>query len=270
MYKKLPKNTSQIDQIMCKQFKRTGHFCGQCETGYSLPVYSYVSNCVKCSSQVNIREWAKYFAITLLPTTVFFFIVLLFRFRATSPHLNVYILICQLITSPHVLRSVAKHTPYYILSTRQKYLNGFFITIASVWNLDYFRLVYTPFCLHPQASILKVLSLDYITALYPLVLIIFTYTLVTLHYRGCPLLLWLWRPFREGFARLRRQWDIHNSLVDAFATFLLLSYGVFQLTFLCQLFHWMNVETDNLQCSIMMELLSTLERNTCHLLLWLL
>ena len=103
----------------------------------------------------------------------------------------------------------------------------FTISCLSIWNLDFFRDLYSPFCLHPSASTLQVLSLDYITAVYPLILIIITYTLVRLHYNNCRLVVWLWKPFISCFARCRRQWDIQNSLVDAFATFLLLSYVKF-------------------------------------------
>jgi len=38
---------------------------------------------------------------------------------------------------------------------------------------------------------------------------------------------WLWRPFLRCCIHFQRQWDIRNSLVDAFATFLLLSYVKF-------------------------------------------
>ena len=93
--------------------------------------------------------------------------------------------------------------------------------------LIFFRLAYTPFCLHPNASTLQVLSLDYTIAAYPLALIVLTYTLVRLHYYNCTLVVSLWRPFINCFARCRRQWDIQNSLVDAFATFLLLSFVKF-------------------------------------------
>ena len=102
-----------------------------------------------------------------------------------------------------------------------------FPTYLSIWNLDFFRMVYSPFCLHSCASGLQVLSLDYITAVYPLVLIILTYTLVTLHYYDCKLVVWMWRPFHRCVACFQRKWDIQNSLVDAFATFLLLSYVKF-------------------------------------------
>ena len=107
---------------------------------------------------------------------------------------------------------------------------GFYITYLSIWNLDFFRMVYSPFCLYPHASTLLILSLDYIIAVYPLVLIIVTYVLVTLHYRNCTLIVYLWKPFEICCIRFQRQWNIQNSLVDAFATFLLLSYMKFVST----------------------------------------
>ena len=100
----------------------------------------------------------------------------------------------------------------------------YFISFIAIWNLDAFKLIYMPYCLHPRATMLQILSLDYLTALSPLLLIVLTYTLVRLHYNGVRVVLWLCKPFVYCFARCRRQWDIQSSLVDAFATFLLLSY----------------------------------------------
>ena len=36
--------------------------------------------------------------------------------------------------------------------------------------------------------------------------------------------MWLWRPFHKCFTRARRSWDSKASIIDVFATFLLLSY----------------------------------------------
>ena len=139
--------------------------------------------------------------------------------------MNGYILLCQILTSPILFKNGIQtfhHNKHDI-----GIAGGLYISILSIWNLDFFKLFYTPFCLHSNASTLQVLSLDYITAVYPLILIIITYTLVRLHYNNCRLVVWLWKPFISCFARCRRQWDIQNSLVDAFATFLLLSYVKF-------------------------------------------
>ena len=219
-------NTSQLDTAVCKYTNRAGQLCGQCVNGTSPPVYSYYPQCVDCPAGTN--NWAKYLAVSLLPTTLFFLGALLLRFRATSPHLNGYILLCQIATSPIILRCVGQY--YYAHHYQHNYIGivgDVYSSFLSVWNLDFFRFAYTPFCLHPNASTLQILSLDYITAVYPLVLIILTYTLVTLHYHNCRPVVWLWRPFLRCCIRFQRQLDIRNSLIDAFATFLLLSYVKF-------------------------------------------
>ena len=222
----VPNNSSQLDGAVCGYAHRTGQLCGQCVNGTSPPVYSYYPQCVKCPAGTN--NWAKYLAVSLLPTTLFFLASVIFRLRATSPHVNGFILFCQIMSSPEILRRFGityyKHTE----SPGSLYAAGYvYFTYVSIWNLDFFRLVYPPFCLHPSATTLQVLSLDYIIAAYPLVLIILTYILVTLHYYNCRIVVCLWRPFFRCYIHFRRQCDIRNSLVDVFATFLLLSYVKF-------------------------------------------
>ena len=205
----------------CSEFNRRGRLCGKCIPGNSPPVYSYYTRCVRCTTGTN--NWPKYLAVSLLPTTVFYMAVIAFKFRATSPQMNGYILTVQLCMSLNKLRGVLRGDDELF---SDKVINAYF-SCLSIWNLDFFRGLYSPFCLHQNTSTLYVLSLDYIKAIYPLILIIITYTLVRLHYNNWRLVVWLWKPFISCFARCRRQWDIQNSLVDAFATFLLLSYVKF-------------------------------------------
>ena len=221
----VPNDTSQLETDVCGYTHRTGQLCGQCVNGTSPPVYSYYPQCVNCPAGTN--NWAKYLAVSLLSTTLFFVGVVVIKFRATSPHMNGYIMFCQILASPTVLRRVhlnALAHPHEQTTSIAIYM---YFSLISIWNLDFFRTVYPPFCLNPNATILQLLSLDYIIAAYPLVLIILTYTLVTLHYYNCGLVVWLWRPFLRCCIRFQRRWDIRNSLVDAFATFLLLSYVKF-------------------------------------------
>ena len=164
-------------------------------------------------------------AVSLLPTTLFFLGAVVIKFRATSPHKNVFIFFCQTLSSPPILRDIEK--AYFKNHNAKNYIQITYSSYLSIWNLDFFRLIYPPFCLHPNATTLQVLSLDYIIAAYPLVLIILTYILVTLHYYNFRLVVWLWKPFLRCCIRFQRQWDIRSSLVDAFATFLLLSYVKF-------------------------------------------
>ena len=211
--------SANITKEFCND-KRTGQLCGKCSNGYSSPVYSYYDTCVRCKSGTN--NWPKYLAISLLPETVFLLVLNAIRFRSTSPNMNGYILMCQVFTSGatvHFFTHSYKHDKENI-----GYGGNLALSLLSIWNLDFFKLYYIPFCLHPSVTTLQVISLEYLTALYPLLLILLTYTLVRLHYKNYRLVVCLWRPFARCFAHYRRQCDIQNSLVDAFATFLLLSY----------------------------------------------
>ena len=87
----------------------------------------------------------------------------------------------------------------------------------------FFRNFYQPFCLHPDMSILQTISLDYAVAVYPLMLISITYCLVRLHDRYI-VFSRLWFPVYRCCSTFRRKWNIRESLVNAFATFLILSY----------------------------------------------
>ena len=224
----VPNKSAQLDGAVCNFTHRTGQLCGQCVNGTSPPVYSYYPQCVKCPSGTN--NWTKYLAVSLLPTTLFFLATMILRFRAMSPNVNGFILSCQILSSTAILRRCGNQ--FFLFRYLPEYLHlhvfgEVYISYISIWNLDFFRFVYPPFCLHPNATTLQVLSLDYIIAAYPLILIILTYILVTLHYYNCRLVVCLWRPFLRCCIRFQRQCDIRNSLVDVFATFLLLSYVKF-------------------------------------------
>ena len=54
-------------------------------------------------------------------------------------------------------------------------------------------------------------------------MIVVSYVLIELHSRNFRLLVYLWRPFRRLFIYFRKQWDIKTSVIEVFATFLLLS-----------------------------------------------
>ena len=96
-------------------------------------------------------------------------------------------------------------------------------SVFCVVNLDFFRLVYPPFCLHPEASVFQILSLDYLVALYPFLLIFMTYVLVTAYDKRYRLVVWMWRPFQWCVHRHRNTWNIRTSLIEIFATFILFS-----------------------------------------------
>ena len=205
---------------------REGQLCGRCREGFAPPVYSYDWRCVRCSHDNFFTNLVRYCVVGFLPLTIFFVIVINLHINATSPSMNAFLLACQVLTSPMQVRIVSSaisdsghfwaRWPVSILES----LHGF-------WNLDFFRTLYPRFCLYPSMSTLQALALDYIIAMYPLLLTVITYTLVELHNRNCKVIVCLWKPFRICFARFQRQWDIQTSLIEVFASFLLFSYVKF-------------------------------------------
>ena len=223
VYFPLPLNGSQLNEAQCDSLGREGVMCGRCKEGYSLPVYSHqFLSCVKCHDY-NYKNWMKYIAIAFGPLTVFYIIVIVCRISATSAKLNAFILTNQIVTMPaHVRVLLAIMAKNHVPPLERVILHTVF-SVYGIWNLDFFRTFYEPFCLHPDMSPLQVLALDYIVAAYPLILIVITYTLVELHDRNIRIVVLLWKPFHRCFSRFRRQWNIRTSLIDAFVTFILLS-----------------------------------------------
>jgi len=117
------------------------------------------------------------------------------------------------------------------------------------WNLDYFRFLIPPFCVSQGLKNVHVLALQYVSAFYPLLLIALTYACVELHGHNFRPIVWLWKPFHRCCVNVRRRWDTKASIIDVFATFLLLAYS--KLLF---------VSSDQLSCcchSIPFHLVST-------------
>ena len=205
---------------------REGQLCGRCREGFSPPVYSYDWRCVSCSRDDFLTNLVKYCVVAFLPLTIFFVIVVTLHISATSPSMNAFLLVCQVLTSPIQVRLISS-----AIEDSDHFWAWWcvliFESLYGFWNLDFFRTLYPRFCLHPNMSSLQVLALDYIIAAYPLLLTVITYSLVELHRHNCRLVVCLWKPFRICFARFQRQWDIQSSLIEAFASFLLLSYVKF-------------------------------------------
>ena len=211
----ITKNTSKLNEEVCGSFNRTGLMCGECIAEHAPSVYSYDLACVECKDYKY--NWLKYIAVAYLPLTAFYILMIVLRVSVNSGPMVVYIAVSQMIATPGVLR--------FVFNAIHQHDNRFQIMMSfySVWNLDFLGVVYKPFCLHPDMSILQTISLDYAVAVYPLMLISITYCLVRLHDRYI-VFSRLWLPVYRCCSTFRRKWNIRESLVNAFATFFILSY----------------------------------------------
>ncbi len=226
LYHSMPLNSSELDKAMCeKRFNRAGRLCGRCKHGYFPSAYSYDLKCRKCPPEDIPGNWARYFIISFIPLTVFYLVVLVFRISATSPRLLAYVFVAQCLSSPINVRLTLlalEHQPVCL------YIAKAVLGLYEIWNLDFFRTLYPPFCLN--LTTLQVLALDYLVAVYPLLLVVLTYILIQLHARGCIIVVFLWMPFQKLYSKYQRQFGLNSSIVDIFASFLVFSSNRFLIT----------------------------------------
>ena len=94
------------------------------------------------------------------------------------------------------------------------------MTIYGIWNLDFFRYVIPPFCISPSLTSLQALALEYVIAIYPLVLILVAYICVKLYDDRNFFFGVVWMPFKKFSGHLSKDYNIKNSLLITFGTFL--------------------------------------------------
>ena len=127
---------------------------------------------------------------------MFCILICVLHISATSAYLHGFIFFSQIVTMPNIIRLVENTEGYKRASSSLRLVEQLYISLMSIWNLDMFRVVYKPFCIHPNMTIVQALAIDYIIALYPLVLIVITYVLVSLHNKRNRIIVALWKPFR--------------------------------------------------------------------------
>ena len=209
-------NVTKFNSDFCSK-PRCGFFCYECNSSYGLTTNSEPLIDCKCT-EYGYKNWFKYFAISLLPITVLYILAILLKCNITTGSLGGIVLVLQCITSSSLVT-------YDINSTKGvNALIKLVFGIIEMTSLYFFKTYsWTHSCLHPELNVLQKQSLNYIKALYPFLLIFITYILVAAYDRGCQALVWLWRPFKKCALSYRKTWNIHTSLVETFATFVILS-----------------------------------------------
>ena len=219
-YNAIPRNISQLDDALCGRYDRTGILCGQCRNRKSLPVYSYNLSCIHCSDTVWLNL-AKYIAVAYVPLTCFCLIIIILKINIPTSSIQGYVLTCQIISSPVLLRAVIQNLGNeYFKST---YSAIFPISIVyGVWNFDFLRLVNFKICF--KISPLAVLTLDLFIALFPLLLIPLSYFIANLYWNNNKVVVPAVYPFKKLFGFLKIKYTYKRATVHSFSTFIYLSH----------------------------------------------
>ena len=215
----LPSSALELENATCGSYSREGTLCGKCRPQYGVTVNTYRLDCTKCTHYSF--NWLIYIASEFLPITIFFIIVVIFRISATSAKMNGFVFFCQIVAVPHFRNRFAW---VFGLNLQHEVLKDVFLIPYGIWNLDFFRSLEPGFCLSPNLTTLQFLALGYLTALFPLILLATCFICIKLHDRNFRPLVWLWRPCHRCLSRFHRSLDSKTSIIDAFATFLLLAY----------------------------------------------
>ena len=225
-YYPLPAEVSALNDQMCSPFNREGLLCGECQDGFAvLPFNHRHIECINCTSVSY--GWIKLIAFSYVPITIIFTVIVVFGISIVSGPINSVIFFGQITTSQVVdmgtVMSFLGAQGTFTFSERIStvVVNGLY----GFFNLHIFRSLIPPFCLTNNLTTIQNLALRYVTAFYPLVVIVFVYVCIRLHASNFRLVVYCWKPFLKCFLRFRRRVDPKTSVIDAFATFILLSYA---------------------------------------------
>ena len=230
----LPDNISELNQCMCGPLNRKNYMCSECKSGYGPAIISEPASCSNNILCYKCKDtWYNlllYLLLQFTPLTVFYLLILVLQVRLTSAPMTFFIMYSQLVVfafHEECGHSVNFFSQIKYTDTGETLRVGtkILLTIYGVFNLDFFHYILPPFCISSQLKPIHVFFLGYISVFYPFLLILLTWLCVELH--GCNFrpVVYLWRPFHRCFVHLRRSWNTKSDLIDAFASFFLLSYS---------------------------------------------
>ena len=222
----LPMTRNNFTDLTCGVWKREGPLCSKCIQGYGIPLYSYDLQCVNCSSSFQIKEVFKFLAVSLIPPTVLCIVIAVLHLNVLHPPWSAFVLAAQVLSSPVVMQPLLNYVRVHPHDVQDKIgtIYMYVATLYGPWNLDFFRALYKPTCISPSITATQSYAIEGAIGLYPLVFLVVLYSFVTLRDRGCRVIVKIWKPFHFLLSRFHSKLNLKTSLIDTFATFLLLSY----------------------------------------------
>ena len=216
----LPSNVSELNEYMCGPLNRRGPLCNECIDGFELSATSVLFTCTNCTHFSLTYGVPLYILIEIIPITLLYLFILIFRVNLTSSPMTGFILYSHSVMYSAIINI---DPPVDYIGYRLKYVRVVIILLYGMWNLDFLKYILPPFCLSSHLKQTHVILFGYISVVYPLCLIIITSLCVELHGRNVAPIVKFWRPFHKYLVRLRKEWDVRSDIIDVFATFLLLS-----------------------------------------------
>ena len=209
---------------MCGPYNRRGLLCGECKDGYGPAVYSFDQTCANCSSLWSRYAIPLYLLLQFVPTTLIFLCFFVFRFNITSGPLLGYVLFCQ-ITIAEISNRYTFIYDYlqHHVSLSLRVLLDFSLTVSQFWSLQFLKAIIPPLCISEKLTGIHVNMLNFVPAIYPLVLVIISCILMELHARNYRIVGILWKPFKIILSKANITAVTSDAVFRAFASFIFLS-----------------------------------------------
>ena len=223
-YYSLPSEVFDLNDRVCSPSNSQGLLCGECQDGFAVSTTDMI-DCINCTGASHSHEWIKAIAIQFLPITLIFCVTITLSISIVSGPINSLIFFGQVTASSFNIASIVSVLGSQGTSTYSNRIST--TTIAAIYDFFNLRVLSSfipPLCLTNHLTRLQAYALDGATAFYPLTLILFLYVCIQLHVQNFRPVVYCWKPFLKCFHHIRRSIDPKTSIIDAFASFILLSY----------------------------------------------
>ena len=211
----------ELNNLSCnsKVYNRQGPQCRQCIDGYGPAPFSDGVTCADCSKHKHL--WILNLTFQLTMVTLMYLAVVLFQIKGTSSPYNILIAYAQIS-----INALTFGTGFYVkvICSTGATFTTIVLTIIDVLNLDFLRRVIPPLCINTSVKFINIILLDYIIAIYPILLTIIIYFAIELYDRYC----WILSTASRKLNCLQhRDWKPKETVLNTCTTFLLLSYSKF-------------------------------------------
>ena len=231
-YLNLPSRNEELDDFFCGGLHRTGTTCSLCKPGFGVAVNSDQFKCIKCDSETSHYSWLLYIIVEYVPLTILLIIIIIFNISVTSGPANAFIFFAQIVSTTFGVDADGLIN-YESLTSAAPILKQIYTTLYGIWNLKFFTAIdYNGwlFCLGPHITSLHIMTFKFIAAFYPLLVIGIVSIIVNLYHNNYRVIVCIFRPLHQLSARCLRHLNLNRSLMDTFATFVILSYVKFAVT----------------------------------------
>ena len=217
-----------MNTLFCHGLNRNQTLCGKCAVNYSLAINSYDFQCLP-SSECKIENILIFVLSTFGPLTAFYVLVFLLQVNVAASYTFTYVLFAQSVSLFLVPIQYRLLLAFKSLGIARLFTQ-LLISSYNFWNLDILTIFMPPICINDEIRNALAISLQYVTALYPLLMILLSYLLVELYDRNFRVVVYILLPVRKCLSLLHVRLDPNSSLLTTFATFFFLSFSRMTIT----------------------------------------